>query len=177
MKDEDRIEELILKNGEKHQKILDVGCGDADLLIKIAERNESAELWCVDKHAEYARLNVKIKGYSSRIKCISAKAEDIPLEDRFFDFVYSIRSLHEFSDPVRSFKEFKRLLTQGGEMMIIDWKYGTKTIAFWERYYKMEELIEFARKAGYDFKDVKTDDVGRFNILSYKSRNSRNLII
>lgn len=172
MFDEYKIEEFILKKGEGHQKILDVGCGDGKLLIEMAKKNKFARLWCMDLYVEYARNNIKRKGYSSRIKCIEAKAENIPLESRFFDLIYSLESLHEFDDPIKALKETRRLLNPRGEVIIVDWKHGEKTGAWWERYCKKEELIEFMKKAGYDIDNIKIEESGRFNIISYSGKQS-----
>jgi len=164
--DEDIVEDFILKKGKNHQRILDVGCGDGELLIEIAEKNKSAELWCTDLDVEDAKTNVKEEGYSSKIKCIDAKAENIPLENHSFDFIYSVRSLHHFSNPVKALKEIERLLTPDGEIIIIDWKKGADT-GVRERYYRKEELVEFMEQAGFNTHNVKIKEVGRFNIISY----------
>jgi len=166
MSDEHILEDFILKHGENHKKILDVGCGDGELLIELARRNSFSELWCVDIYIEDALNNIMRAGFSQRIKCVAAKAEDIPFESRFFDFIYSIRSLHEFYNPVKALKEIRRLLTPNGEMIIIDWKKGAYTGAF-ERYYGKGELRKFLEQAGIRLRNVKMKEIGRFNVLLY----------
>ncbi|MCK4335638.1 MAG: class I SAM-dependent methyltransferase [Candidatus Aenigmarchaeota archaeon] len=166
MSDEDVMEDFILERGENRKKILDVGCGDGKLLIKLAERNKSSELYCVDLHAEYARSNIERDGYSHRIKCITAKAEDIPLEDRSFDLIFCLRSLHEFSDPVKSLQEIKRMLAPDGEAIIIDWRREAET-GVREKYYGKREIREFMEKAEYDTNNIKIKEVNRFNIVLY----------
>ena len=169
--DEDIVEDIILKKGKNHQKILDVGCDDGELLVEIAEKNKFAELWCTDLYVEDARTNVKEEGYSSRIKCIDAKAENIPLESQYLDFIYSVRSFHEFPNPVKALKEIKRLLTPDGETIIIDWKKGADT-GVKEKYYGKEELKEFMEEAGFDEEKIRIEESGRFNIISYSGKQS-----
>ena len=166
MSDENMAEDFILKKTENHQRILDVGCGDAGLLIKIAKRNKSAELNCVDSEVEYARSNIEKGGYSHRIKCVDAKAERIPFKSHSFDFIYSLRSLHEFYDPVKVLGKIKRLLIPSGDIMIIDWKRGANTGVI-ERYYAEGEIKEFMKQAGYNVDNIKIEEVNRFNVVSY----------
>jgi ubiquinone/menaquinone biosynthesis C-methylase UbiE len=170
MFDTRKVENFILKRGAKRKRILDVGCGDCGLLIKLAERNRLSELWCVDTYIERAAKNINRRGFSQRIKCVRAKAENIPLESHFFDFIYSFRSLHEFYSPARALKEIRRLLASKGELIIADWKKGAKTGVF-ERYYGKEELLKFLESAGYDLQYVKLKEIGRFNIILYSEKS------
>lgn len=170
MSDEHMVEDFILKRGATRKRILDVGCGGGELLIKLAKVNPFSELWCVNTCVEDALHNVRREGLNQRIKCVNTNAEDIPLESHFFDFICSFRSLHEFYNPVKALKEIKRLLTPNGEMIIIDWKKGAYTGAF-ERYYGKDELRKFLERAGYNLRNVKMKEIGRFNVLLYSERS------
>jgi len=169
MFDSRKVESFILERGARLKRILDVGCGDCGLLIKLAERNRLSELWCVDTYIERAVKNIDRRGLSQRIKCVRAKAENIPLESHFFDFIYSFRSLHEFCNHVRALKEIRRLLASKGELIIADWKKEAKTGVF-ERYYGKEQLLEFFESTGYDLQHVKLKEIGRFNIILYSEK-------
>lgn len=170
MSDEHIVEDFVLKRGIMHKRVLDVGCGEGELLIKLAKINPFSELWCVNTYTEDALHNIMREGFNQRIRCIDAKAEGIPLKSHFFDFIYSIRSLHEFYNPVKAFEEIKRLLTPNGEMIIIDWKKGACTGPF-ERYYGKDELRKFLEQAGYDLRNVKMKEIGRFNVLLYSGKS------
>ncbi len=169
MFDKRKVENFILELGAKDERILDVGCGDGRLLVKLAARNQLSELWCVDTCIESAVKNVNRRGLSQRIKCVCAEAEDIPLESHFFDFIYSFRSLHEFHNPTSALKEIRRLLASNGEIVIADWKKGAKTGVF-ERYYGKDMLLEFLESAGYDLRCVRLKEIGRFNTVSYSEK-------
>ena len=169
MFDSRKVEIFILERGTRRKRILDVGCGDCGLLIKLAEGNLLSELWCVDTYIERAVKNIDRRGLSQRIKCVCAKAESIPLESHFFDFVYSFRSLHEFYNPVRALKEVRRLLVSKGELIIADWKKEAKTGVF-ERYYGKEQLLKFLESAGYNLQYVKLKEIGSFNVILYSEK-------
>ena len=46
----------------------------------------------------------------------------VPLPDNMADLVYMINLHHELEEPLRILEESRRLLKEGGKLMIIDWK-------------------------------------------------------
>lgn len=81
------IKHYDLKSGDK---ILDVGCGKGFLLYELACINPNFELYGIDI-SDYAIDNSKIEIRDSLIR---GNATDLPYEDNFFDFVFSINTIH-----------------------------------------------------------------------------------
>lgn len=101
---ENFIKHYGLKDGDK---ILDIGCGKGFLIYEISLLNPNIEIYGLDK-SSYAISNSKPE-ISKNI--INGCATSLPFEDNFFDFVYSLNTLHclELSDLYLSINEINRV--------------------------------------------------------------------
>ena len=91
----------------KKAKILDIGCGKGYLLYDFLKILPDAEIYGLDI-SEYAIENSK---QEIRDNLIVGNACDLPYEDKFFDLVISINTLHCLEAPnlFKSIKEVERV--------------------------------------------------------------------
>ncbi len=86
-------------------KVLDIGCGNGGLSIKMAKQYSQAEVMGIDfwgKRWEYSKnmceRNAEIEGVRDRVRFQKASAISLPFEDGYFDAVVSNFVFHEVSD-------------------------------------------------------------------------------
>lgn len=96
--------------------ILDVGCGDGQLVIFLAfELNK--EVFGVDlSDANFgtARREAELKKVSCSVKFVRADSKNLNIfEDNYFGAVVSVYALHELGDALAVLKELKRILKPG----------------------------------------------------------------
>ena len=101
-------------------KILDVGCGTADL--SIAFSNTGQVTGCDYCHEMLVHGIRKIKGHCSRfhINLLEADALALPFSDETFDVVVSAFVLRNLADIRRGLDEMRRVLKPGGVLGVLD---------------------------------------------------------
>ena len=120
---------LIEKYGYGSKKMLEVGCGSNELLMKISKKY-NADVKCIDPY-----------GYGKNI--IKMHGEDIAKLNEKFDVVYSVMSLHHMNASI-FLKEAVKVLNENGKLIIVDWKHGVDT-GFPEYYFSLEEVLEMMK--------------------------------
>ncbi|MBV9539852.1 MAG: class I SAM-dependent methyltransferase [Alphaproteobacteria bacterium] len=118
------IRELAVPPGGR---VLEVGCGTARNLIKIARRYPDAVLFGLDASAEMlitARESVERAGLSRRIKLVQAYAEDTSPglfgETAAFDRIVFSYSLSMIPDWKQALKAASGALASGGTLHVVD---------------------------------------------------------
>ena len=110
--------------------ILDIGCGNGQLLIKLAKKYPIAKLTGMDywgKNWDYSagicQVNMELAGVSERVDFKSGSASELPFEDEQFDLVVSNLTFHEVmdaKDKTVCLKEALRVLKPGGTFVFQD---------------------------------------------------------
>lgn len=152
-----RIEGLVLDrltgwNGTG--KVLDIGCGNGPLTIKIAKQYPQAEVIGIDywgKAWEYSKgvceRNAEIEGVGSRVVFESASASSLPFGEGAFDLVISNLVFHEVrdvKDKKKLIKEALRVVGKGGWFVFQD-------LFLWRLVYgEVDDLIETIRSWGIE---------------------------
>jgi ubiquinone/menaquinone biosynthesis C-methylase UbiE len=126
----DRKKLRILKNDldGKKIKILDFGCGTADITSKI----EGCEVWGLDNNRKLLVMAKK-----SGIMTIYGDFEKMPLKDNSFDVIVSIDTIEHVRSREKTINEIKRVLKPDGSLYIFTpnyssplWVVAEKTVNF-----------------------------------------------
>jgi len=133
-------------------KVLDIGCGNGPLTIKLALRYSGAQITGIDywgKNWDYSKTvcenNAAIEGVANQTNFQKASAAALPLDDESFDLVVSNLVFHEVGevkDKRELVKEALRVVKKGGHFAFQD--------LFIEEhlYGKPEELVEAVKSWG-----------------------------
>jgi len=110
--------------------VLDIGCGDGSLIIKLADKYPEAEFTGIDLwegmwgySKERCEGNVKSSGVNNSVSFIKASASELPFEDESFDLAVSNFVFHEVKDAKDKkevIKEALRVVKKGGVFVFND---------------------------------------------------------
>lgn len=102
-------------------RFLDIGCGTGWAMRHAADLLDgNGEFYGVDLSAGMVeRAQAAAAGYPS-VHILQANAEDLPLDDDFFDAVICTNSFHHYPNPPVALGEFRRVLKPGGRAHIVD---------------------------------------------------------
>lgn len=147
--------------------LLDVGCGPGNLIIQVAKKYPSLDLIGVDLSSEILELAKKKaveNNLNEKIVFKIGSVESLPFPDKSVDFILSTLSLHHWEDPKQAFEEIFRVLTDGGVLLIFDFrrdarkffygllKFATKVVV--PKALKKINEPSGSLKAGYVFSEI-----------------------
>jgi SAM-dependent methyltransferase len=152
-----KVQELVLAHmtgWDGTGEVLDIGCGNGPLTIRIAKRYPQAKVIGIDYWGtawEYSRgvcdRNAGIEGVAERVIFERASASSLPFDDEVFEMVVSNFVFHEVRD-VRDkktlIKEALRVVKKGGWFVFQD-------LFLWKQVYgEVDELLERIRGWGIE---------------------------
>jgi demethylmenaquinone methyltransferase/2-methoxy-6-polyprenyl-1,4-benzoquinol methylase len=112
----------IISQSYKLPDILDVATGTGDLAIAAMKLNP-AKITGIDisrKMLEIGKEKVEKKGFAGKIELIWGDSEKIPFDDNVFDVAMVAFGVRNFSDPVRGLSEMRRVIREGGMIMVLE---------------------------------------------------------
>ncbi|MDE6014487.1 MAG: methyltransferase domain-containing protein [Acetatifactor sp.] len=123
IKDDKHLSLLLdLVEGDKNNKILDIGTGTGYLAFPLAEKFPTASVCGIDIAdviVEKNNATVKEKG----IRNLSFEVFDglkYPFPDESFDLIVTRYAFHHFPDIVDAVRQMSRILVKGGKVLISD---------------------------------------------------------
>lgn len=162
-----QVQDLVLEhldwNGASN--VLDIGCGNGPLSIKMAKRRPDARVIGIDYWGglwEYSKevceRNAEIAGVAGRVTFQRASASSLPFEDEFFDAAVSNFVFHEVKDTWDKrgvIKEALRVVKREGRFAFQD-LFLLKSV-----YGEIDDLIETIKSWGIEeveFVDTSNSD-------------------
>lgn len=103
--------------------ILDVGTGTAQIPIELCRHSSSAAVVAIDlaeQMLRVARENVKRAGFEERIQFERVDAKSMPYPSGKFAAVISNSIIHHIPDPLKVFREMKRVAAAGAVFFVRD---------------------------------------------------------
>lgn len=126
---QNKIHELLVKRISEPNAMLDIGCGNGNLTIKIAKQYSGCSITGLDywgKEWEYAasvcKNNARLENVSN-IKFVQGSASELPFENTSFDCIVSCLTFHEVQDVKEKedcLKEAIRVLKVNGIFVFLD---------------------------------------------------------
>lgn len=101
----------------KGQRILDLGCGNGNILKTLKERIP-AEYYGLDISEKMIEEAGKKLGKAARLQV--GDAEQLPYQDNFFDVVVCNASFHHYPNPEKAAAEMGRIMKTGGLLILGD---------------------------------------------------------
>jgi ubiquinone/menaquinone biosynthesis C-methylase UbiE len=100
-------------------RVLDLGCGTGSYIESQSKhgKHQNIEWHGIDPSAA---MLTRAKEKVSRAHFHLGKAETLPFEQEFFDYVTSRFSLHHFDDPRVALRDVHRVLKQNGHFKIVN---------------------------------------------------------
>ncbi|MEV4349811.1 class I SAM-dependent methyltransferase [Actinoplanes sp. NPDC049596] len=104
-------------------RVLEIGCGPGDLLVRLGRRVPEADLTGIDPDpAALRRARRKAARRGAPVRFTLAYADELPLPDDSVDRVLSSYMLHHLDEEpqVAAMREVRRVLRPGGELHLVD---------------------------------------------------------
>ena len=135
-------------------KVLDIGCGNGPLTIRIAKKYPQAKAIGIDYWGtawEYSKgvceRNAEIEGVAKRVTFERANAVSLPFDEETFDVVISNLVFHNVSDvrdKTKLIQEALRVVKKGGSFIFQD-------LFLWKVVYgETDDLLETIRSWGIE---------------------------
>ena len=105
------------------RNIVDIGCGPADVVIRLARAAPNAAITAIDGSAPMialARAATRAAGLDQRIALLHTRIPGPPPAARSFDAVLSKDLLHHLPDPQVLWNEVKRVGRPGAAIYVMD---------------------------------------------------------
>jgi ubiquinone/menaquinone biosynthesis C-methylase UbiE len=135
MRDKGWIEtRILLKKGIARGHALEVGPGPGYLGLEWLRLTEGTRLTGLEispAMIETARKNSRDYGLEGRAEYVLGNGRMLPFPADSFDAVFTNGSLHEWADPVSTFKEMWRVLKNGGSLFVSDLRRDMSFLIRW----------------------------------------------
>lgn len=139
--------EQLQQSLEKGTRFLDIGCGNGDLILQLAQTFGNSNFVGIgpDVHGiEEAKYRISELGLENRVSVEHMGGEDIPYKEEF-NIASMVVTLHEITADVRvqAVKKAYQALKNGGHFLVLDFPYPNKLEDFRNSLYDYGILDQF----------------------------------
>lgn len=117
------VDRVIARAGGRLARVVDLGCGPADVPVRLARAASTARITAVDGSEEMLALAseaVRAARLTERITLHLGRLPGLPLPEHSFDAVLSKDMLHHLPDPQALWSEARRLGRPGASVCAMD---------------------------------------------------------
>jgi ubiquinone/menaquinone biosynthesis C-methylase UbiE len=105
---------------EGDERVLDVPIGTGELASRLLEKWPQLRITGVDLSPQMLK-QAAAKQSLSTVELHEACVTKLPFPDNEFDCVFCVNSFHYFSKPQSALGELRRVLRDGGRLVLVDW--------------------------------------------------------
>jgi len=158
-----RLHERIGREFQGGKHVLDLGCGNCELVRYLAE-TRGRKVMGIDISSENFPRYKELAKAGANIRCIRKDAVNLKFIYETMDAVVIMWALHEMEQPLSVLQEAHRVLRPGGKVLIVEFPRNSLAQKLWnENYYTSKELTSFLRKAG--FRNIRAKQIEHKQIL------------
>jgi len=117
------VDHLIADYSDNLGKVVDIGCGPGDVMLRLARAKPNVRITAIDGSAAmigFARDAVRAADLQARLTAIQGIIPGLALEEHSFDAVLSKDLLHHLPDPMVLWSEAERLGRPGAAIYVMD---------------------------------------------------------
>jgi ubiquinone/menaquinone biosynthesis C-methylase UbiE len=167
-----RLHECIGRELRAAKRVLDLGCGDCELVRYLAD-TYGQQVTGIDISGESFPDHQKIAKAGKNVRCIRKDANNLKFLYGTVDAVIIMWALHEMKQPWTVLRQAYCVLRPGGKVLVVEFPRNSLAQKLWnENYYTSKELAGFLRKAG--FKDIRAKRIEHKQILWVTGFRSKN---
>jgi ubiquinone/menaquinone biosynthesis C-methylase UbiE len=171
--------------GRELGSMLDVGCGTAALLPRLASWSARFDSYTgLDLAPEMLRMARAKAGDAATAAFVAGSADALPFRAGAFDTAVSASALHYWEAPDAALVEIRRVLRPGGRLLLLDWQRdpwpmrladaamrvaGVRYARTWSR----GEAVELLRGAGFRIVGEARGSAGSFwRVMAFEAAAS-----
>lgn len=109
-----------LVQDKKPFRLLDVGCGTGEFILKLREQRNDLSIYGMDISDEMINVAKQKSRLDNGLDFKIGDVENMPYEDNYFDYITCSHSFHHYPNKRKAVREMHRVLKNNGKVMIID---------------------------------------------------------